>query len=154
MAEKGRKGLYFKLVEPRLKEIEEWVRAGNTNTDIAKALGVSIQTFCEYLNKHPELDATVTDARKSAINEVKQALFRKAIGFEYEETKTYIKKDDDGKEYKYTERVKKKSLPDTGAIGMWLRNYDKEWRDKDNVTVEMKRLELELKQKMAEKDLW
>ncbi len=150
----GRTNLYIKLVKPRFDEITQWIKAGNTYGDIAKALGISIQSWCDYLNKYPEFSETVSNARKNAINEVKQALFRKAIGFEYEEKKTYIKKDDEGKEYKYTEIVKKQSLPDTGAMGMYLRNYDKEWKDKDWQTNEFKRLELELKEKIADKDNW
>lgn len=151
---RGRKSLYETLVKPRFDEIIEWVKNGNTYADIAKALGISIQSWCEYLNKYEEFSETVNNAKKSAINEVKQALFKKAIGFEYEEKKTYIKKDDEGKEYKYTEIVKKQSLPDTGAMAMYLRNYDKTWNDKDWQTNEFKRLELELREKMADKDNW
>lgn len=151
---RGRKKLYETLVKPRLNEIEEWVRSGNSYKDIAKALGISIQSWCEYLNQHEEFSETVTNARKGAISEVKQALLKKALGFEYEEKKTYIKKDDDGKEYKYTEVVKKQSLPDNGAIGMYLRNYDKDYRDKDWQTNEFRRLEIELKEKLADKDNW
>lgn len=154
MAKRGRPSGYERDVQPRLEEVKEWVRSGATNRDIAKALGIHVSTFCDYLNKYSEFEEAVRSSRQSGISEVKQALFRKAVGFEYEETKTYIRKDENGNDVKYTERTKRQSLPDTGAIAMYLRNYDKDWSDRDNISNEFRKLEFELRKEMAEKDNW
>lgn len=146
----GRPGKYETHVKPRLEEIKQMASAGCTNKEISEALGIGISAFCDYQNKYPEFSQAVSNSRLKAIADVKQALFKKAIGFEFEEKKTYIKRDEDGVERKYIEITKKQSLPDSNAIQMYLRNYDKDWRDKDQKTYELKEMEIELRRELAE----
>lgn len=151
----GRPSKYESLIEPRLDEIKEWSKAGATNKEMASALGVHVSTFCEYLNKYPEFKDSVNEHRQRGIAEVKNALFKKACGFEYTEVKTYLKKDvETGKEYKYREEVKKQALPDTCAIAMYLRNYSDDFNDSDKFTQKFKEMELELKKELAESQNW
>ena len=150
----GRPNKYDTHVKPRLNEIKDWAGSGSTNKEIAAALGIGVSSFCEYLNKYPEFSEAVSNSRLSGVATVKQALYNKAIGFQYEEKKVYVKKDEDGKEYKYTEITQKQSLPDINAIGMYLRNYDPEWSDRDAITNEFKKMELELRKELAEQNNW
>lgn len=51
----GRKNRYKELVFPHLEEINRKIRQGVTESEIAKALGVSVATFENYKLAHPEL---------------------------------------------------------------------------------------------------
>lgn len=148
----GRPSKYETHVQPRLEEIKEWAKSGSTNKEIASALGIAVSSFCEYLNKYAEFSEAVSNSRLNGVASVKQALYKKAIGFEYEEKKTYKKKDEDGTESTYVEITKRQALPDINAIGMYLRNYDPEWLDSDKTTNDLKRMEFELRKQLAEQN--
>lgn len=150
MSKGGRPGKYETHVKPRLEEVKKMAASGCTNAEIGEALGISKSAFCEYQNKYKEFMDSVTQSRLKGVAEVKKALYNKAVGFEYEEKKTYIKRDSDGNENKYTEITKRQSLPDSNAIQMYLRNYDKNWLDKDQKTYELKEMEIQLRQELAE----
>lgn len=150
----GRPSKYQTHVKPRLDEIKEWARAGATNKEMASALGINVSTFCEYLNQYSEFKDSVNSFRKAGVSEVKNALFRKACGFEYEEKKVYAKKDEDGKTYQYTEITKRQSLPDVNAIAMYLRNYSDNFTDNDKISNKFKEMELQLRKELAEANAW
>lgn len=144
---------YENLVKPRIEEIKQWIQNGYTQKQISKSLGIAYQTFSEYLSKYPEFKEAVMGARAGSICEVRSTLLKRALGYDYEEKKTYIKHED-GKEVTYTEITTKHALPDVTAIGMWLRNYDTDWRDVDSATAELRQAQFELQKRLAEKDLW
>lgn len=148
---KGRPGLYVDKVEPRLEEIKEWAKAGATYAEMSAALGIAAPTFSKYVGEHIELRRAVGEGQMSGVPEVKMALYKRAVGYEYEETKTYIKRDEEtGKETFYTETTKKQVAPDVSAIGMYLRNCGENWSDRDKLSVEMKKREMELREKMVD----
>ncbi len=147
---RGRPNTFTEIILPRKDEIVAWVKAGATNKEVAEALGISYSVFLSHCSKNPEFSDSLKQARLTGVPAVKLALFKRALGFEYEEKKTYIKKDSDGNEYKYTEITKKQALPDVGAIQTYLRNNTDTFRDKDKATYDFKELELELKQAMVE----
>ena len=146
MAEVGRKSKYDEYVKPYLAQITEWARSGATEKEISFALGVALSTFSDYKNKYSELSDALRAGRQTVILNVKAALYKKAIGFEYEE-KRGVKK---GDKVVSTEIYKKYSPPDTTAAAMLLRNYEEEWRDKDSVQTDFKRQEIEIKKALAE----
>ena len=146
MAKAGRKSKYDEYVKPYLKQITEWARSGATENEICTALGISQSTFYEYKKQFSELSNALRMGRQTVILNVKAALYRKAIGFEYEE-KRGVKK---GDKVVSTEVFKRYSPPDTTAAAMLLRNYEEEWRDKDSVQTDFKRQELEIKKALAE----
>lgn len=154
MGKRGRPCLYDELIKPRLEDIAEWSKNGCTNKEIAAALGIHQSTFSEYLNKYTELKDAVRKSRLVGVPDVKNALYKRACGFEYEEKKIYIKRDEDGKEYKYTEINKKQALPDVAAIGMYLRNYSDDFSDNDKLTNAFKEMELNIRKELAESKTW
>ena len=145
---------YIEMVKPRLSEIEQWAKDGYSDKAIAKALGVTQPSFSLYKKTYSELREILNNARRNAIEDVRNALYKKAVGFEYEEKKTYVKKDEDGNDVKYTEITRKYSPPDNGAIGMYLKHYDNTYSDKDAFTRRMLEREMALKEKQAEKENW
>ena len=150
----GRPNLYKERILPNLDKIKDMIQEGMTETDIARHFGITHQTFSEYKKLYPDFRDTIESFHFRNIEKVKNALLKRALGFEYEETKTYIKVDSKGNENRYTEKTKKYYPPDATALAMYLRNYDKSWRDKDNFEYEFKKMELELKQRLAELKDW
>lgn len=148
----GRKGRYETHVQPFLNDIAEWY--GLINEDqIAKKLGISVATFEKYKNEHPELRESLKKGKEDLIEELKTTLKKKAKGFYYEETKTYIKQEN-GKEVKTVEKHKKYAQPDTGAIHLLLKNLDDTWRNDDKATQDLKKEKLELDRQKAENENW
>ena len=148
----GRPNFYIERVEPRLQEIGEWAKSGASNREIASGLGVGYSNFSSYVGKYPELAKVLEEARRTGISEVRKALYRRAVGFEYEEKKMSTRVCEDGTKQTFSEITKKVALPDTGAIGMYLRNYDPAWHDKDKASYDFKEMELKLKQMIAEQN--
>lgn len=142
----GRKSKYDEYVKPYLAQIAEWKKSGATDKEISDALGVALSTFSEYKNQYSELSDALRTGKQTVILNVKAALYKKAIGFEYEE-KRGIKK---GDKVVSTEIFKRYSPPDTTAAAMLLRNYDDEYRDKDSAQTDFKRQEIEIKKALAE----
>lgn len=145
MAKRGRKPKYADYVKPRLDEIKTWAAAGATEKEISAALGVSVSTFCEYKLKYPELSESLRAGRQTVVLNIKAALYKRALGFNYEEK---IGTNKDG--VIQTQVFQKYAPPDTTAAAMLLRNYSDGWRDKDKQTADFKAQEIEIKKALAE----
>ena len=123
---------------------------GATEKQIAKQLGIAYSTFCDYKNKYPELSETTKGKdMRELVEELRSALVKKALGFEYKEKKEYIKEDPaTGKPTKYLEVVTKAALPDTTAIFGALNIYDSEYV-KDRANYELRKKDFELRKALA-----
>ena len=148
----GRKSKYETHVKPFLSDIQEWYEL-LTEEQIAKKLGISVASFENYKRKYPEFKKVLQAGKQSLIEDLKQSLKKKALGFTYKEKKTYIK-EVDGQRVKIIEEYEKYAQPDTGAIHLLLKNLDKDWRNDDQATVDLKREKLELEKQKAENDNW
>lgn len=83
----NRRGKYYTHVEPKLLLVEAWARDGTIDRDIAKKLGVAYSTFREYVKQHSALSAVLKRGKEVADVEVENALFNRALGYEYTERK-------------------------------------------------------------------
>lgn len=146
----ARPSKYDTEIKPYLKEIKEAVQNGATVEEIAKAFNIAVSTLHKYKAEKKELKDAFTRGRAKVVIDIKGALLKKALGFEYTEQKTVGKKDKDGENVVLVEKYKRYSPPSETAAAMLLRNYDKEWIDRDNVSTELKRQEMELKKAVAE----
>lgn len=151
----GRPSKYESHIKPHLAQIKKWAEQGATERQIAKQLGVAYSSFCLYKNKYPELsDLLKAKDMKPLVEELRSALVKKALGFEYKESKSYwripkgsVKKED--AECIYKEEYKKYIPPDTTAIFGALNIYDPEYvRDKKNH--ELREKDYELRKAIAE----
>lgn len=148
----ARPNLYNTHVEPYLGQIKTWSRY-ETEKDIAGRLGIAATTFRRYKKEHPELAEAIKEGRQDFVAELKDALRKKALGFYYEETKT-VKRKDAGQAQVSIETYKKYSPPDVAAINLLLKNYDKENWSNDPQALELRRKELEIREKQAEANEW
>lgn len=149
MAKVGRKSAYDELIQPHLSEITEWVKAGATAAEVANALGVSESTLHKYKSEKAELADAFKEGRAHVIIDIRKALLKKALGYEYQEKKKYIKKYENGEAVTYTEITTKHQPPSETAGAMLLRNYDPDWKDKDNTTTQLRQQEFELRKAIA-----
>ncbi len=149
----GRKDRYEEYVAPRLEEIKK-LTVDLTENQIAQVLGISSRSFQRYKVAHEELREALKAGTELLVCELKDALRKKARGFTYKEKKT-IRKIEGGEVTSIqVEEYEKYAPPDTGAIHLLLKNYDKDWRNDDAQTMELKRRTVETAEKKAEEAGW
>lgn len=150
MARTGRKSKYETHIAPHLEQIRTAVKNGATVKEIADALGIAESTLNKYKAEKTELSAAFACGRANIILDIRGALLKKALGYEYQEKKQYIRKDEKGENVTYTEITTKHQPPSETAAAMLMRNYDENWLDKDNITMQLKQQELELRKSIAD----
>lgn len=146
----GRPSKYETDIKPYIEDIKKAVESGATVEEIADAYGINKSTLHKYKREKKELKDAFTRGRKVVCIEIKAALLKKALGYEYEEKKQYITEDAEGRKKKHTEIMTRHQPPSETAAAMLLRNYDQTWLDKDNISTQLKQQEMELKKAIAE----
>ena len=144
---------YETNVEPYLDQIPEWYKT-MTVRQIATKLGVSKTTLYNYAKKHPELQTVLDGSKDSLVDDLKNAIKRRALGYDYEETTTRVTISEKNSEEIVTTTVKKHMPPDLGSIHLLLKNLDPDWHDADQKTIQLKEKELEIKERKAEAAEW
>lgn len=145
-------------VADSLVMIEKWARDGLTEKQMCKNLKVGTTSFNEYKKQHPELLEALKKGNGPFIAEVENALVKRALGYEYVETKTYMKSEE-GKEVKYVEKTNKYQAPDVAACFIILKNKDKTFDGKSNwsndpAKLDLEKQTLELRKKVEELKLF
>lgn len=147
----ARPSKYETHVKPYISDIKKWTAAGATDKEIADALGVALSTLSTYKAQYLELSEAFARGRVNVVLNIKAALLKKALGFNYEEKKQYIKQDvETGDKTQYTEITTRYCVPSETAAAMLLRNYDSDWNDRDYISNEFRRQEIELRKRIAE----
>lgn len=146
-------------VRDNLELIRKWARDGVDEIDMCKMLRVGKSAFSEYKLKYPELVEALKVGKQPLIARLENNLLKRADGFEYEETKTYIKVDEDGKKVQYQEKTKKYYPPDVAANFILLKNKDKDEKGKSKWSNDPAKLDLdkemaEFKKKVEEMKLF
>lgn len=127
-----KRGKYHEWIAPDgLTRLQAWARDGLTDEQIAHNMGIATGTLYEYKKKYPEIDEALKRGKQVVDIEVENALLKRALGYEYEETETIVEEGSGQK--RKVRRVKKHVPPDTTAGIFWLKNRKpKEWRDRYN----------------------
>lgn len=154
MAKRGRKSAYETIIKPRFPDILKWLQNGATEKQIADNIGISQATWCKYKSEIVEFAEFIKKGRESLVTQLRGALVKRAMGFEYTEQKKYSKRDPDGNVYQYVEETTKTALPDVAALNLCLKNYDSDGWANDPQQLRIKEKELELRREIAEKDNW
>lgn len=118
------------ISEEGLIKIEGWAKSGLTEDQIAKNIGIVRSTLWDWKTKFESISIALKKGKEVVDFEVENALLKRALGYEYEETKTYIEKDGNGKERKKIEKTVRHMPPDVTAQIYWLKNRKPEtWRN-------------------------
>ncbi|KKU53564.1 MAG: hypothetical protein UX75_C0036G0039 [Candidatus Moranbacteria bacterium GW2011_GWE2_47_10] len=109
---------------------EGYARRGLSDADIAKNLGISVNTFYVYQNKYEEFSKAIQRGKKPANLIVENALYKRCLGFVSEEVKERVFDDDQGKPRTEITTTRKEIIPDINAIRFWLTNREPElWKN-------------------------
>lgn len=147
---RGRKSKYETDVLPYIDDIKKAVQAGATLEEVAEGLGIAKSTLCRYKNEKAELKDAFARGRAAVVFEIKAALLKKALGYEYTEKKTIVKPSTGGIPFiTGIEEFQRHQPPSETAAAMLLRNYDKEWLDRDSISTDLKQQKLELEKAIA-----
>ena len=146
---KGRKNKYHTYVKPYLKDIPEMLQT-MTEEQVAKKLGVAYSSWNKYKLDFTELSEVIKKGNADLVSELKSVLKKRAKGFQYEERKVIKEHGVVVREEIYT----KSALPDVASINLLLKNYDKDNWANDPQTLELRKKELELKEKQVEATVW
>lgn len=117
--------------EEKVKEAYELsAMFGATEKQLAVYWGVSMPTIQLWKNTHPEFALALQQGKLKADIEVAKALYRNAVGFEYEEEVAF--------NYKGTiikTMLRKQRLPDAWSEVKWLGLRQELWRETSRVEV-------------------
>lgn len=144
----GRKKKMDKILN-NLEEIKKLKSQGATDTQIMKALNVSRATYYKYVKECPELAEALEEGKIKVVDDLVGELYRKAMPHTLTTTKTFEK----GGE-KTTETTVKEVDGDTASLIFLLKNYDPEHFTNEPNMLELKRKEVELKEKAFENNVW
>ena len=143
----------WEQVKSKIHLVEKWARDGLREDQISKNLGISVTTLEVYKKKYPELTKSLKKGKETLITELENALIKKALGYEYEEKKVYTKTEN-GNSVTYTEITKKHQPPDTGALFGLLKNEDPQNYSDNPQMLQLKKQELELRERLAKAEDW
>lgn len=160
----GAKSKYDTYIKSKFDEIEGLLNGGASEKQVAKSLGVSYATWNNYKNQYEEFRELCNKPRTKLIEDLRSALVKKALGFQYEEKESYIKQEVEtdpvtketkpvGPKFMHTKILTRYQPPDTTAIFGALNIYDEDYV-KDKKNYELKQQELELRKLQAEIKDW
>lgn len=119
------------LTQEGQMKLEAWARDGLTDEQISHNMGCNIRTFYVWKKNHPQIDAALRTGKDVVDIQVENALFKRAIGYDYEEVKTVIETMPDGEKRQRAERTRKHVAGDVTAQIFWLKNRKQTvWRDR------------------------
>lgn len=150
----ARPSKYELHVEPYLDKIQQMALT-MTEEQIAETLGISRSSWKRYKGLYEPLRSALKKGRKDLVFELKGALIKKAMGFDYTETSVTKELNIDGDLEVTKQEIKKKHMaPDVAAINLLLKNYDKENWANDPQALAIRQQELELQKKKLEDSEW
>jgi hypothetical protein len=125
------------ITQEGLLKIEGWARDGLTDKQISHNIGIHPSTLYDWQKEHPEIAEALKKGKEVIDRQVENALLKRALGYEYEEVKQIIEKDEKGKDRKRIEKTVKQVIPDITAQIFWLKNRKpEEWRKRDKLAEE------------------
>lgn len=152
----GRPSAYDSKIKPFFDKIVEWRENGATERDIAKQLGIAWSTFKKYKSSNEEFSAILKKGEILMIQKLRGALMKKAMGYQYIETKKIYKRNDTSGQMEVVsiEETVKTAHADVAALNLALKNYDPDNWSNDPQADKFRREELELKKKALEEKIW
>jgi len=119
------------LLKDKLFLVESWAKSGLSNADITRNLGITKDTFYQYIKKYPDFSDSLKRGQEITDFRVENALYKRAIGYTYEEIKNRHDKDGNIIE---TTITTKHVFPDVTACMFWLKNRKPmQWRERQDV---------------------
>ena len=133
----ARKGNYTEwLTSDGLLRLEGWARDGLTDEQIAHNMGYGKSTLYRLKNEHSEIRDAIKKGKAPVDMEVENALLKRALGYDYEETVTEIYKEGNV-ERQHIRKMKRHMPADVTAQIYWLNNRRSDrWKNRKAVESE------------------
>ena len=119
-------------------DIISYIREGDSNILACKKVGISKETFYTWINDKHDFSDSLKKARKefreTIVQTLEQSLWKRAAGYEIEESKNEYRTLKDGsKVLVKSSKITKHFPPDTGALIFALTNLDPEnWKNRQD----------------------
>ena len=127
VAKKRPQGAQTKFDDSLVPVIKKLFLVGKTNLEVAWMLDICEKTLYNWCQKNTELLLAIKESKKSATDQVENAVFQSALGYVGKETKVFITKDGKIK----TKTILKEYAPNVPAGQYFLNNRDPEkWKTK------------------------
>jgi hypothetical protein len=129
-------GKYKEWLEPdKLILLQGWRRDGLSYEQIASNIGISTQTFNDWVWKHKEIKDAVKKGEEVMVYEVENALYKAAVGYDVTETDQTETVNEATGDKVVTKHARKRHIPPSiGAICFILKNRrSSKWQDKPMV---------------------
>lgn len=123
---KPRKDSYEVRVKPKLALVRGWCRRGLSKKQISENLGISEQSYDNYLKRYEEFADAVSEGSEECEIHVENAMVKRALGYNWKEVtrerKLVMNPKTGEEEYKLvvTKSVTKHVPPDVGAQQYYL----------------------------------
>ena len=157
MAKRGAKSKYEQLCQPYLKEINEKVRQGVTEAEIAKALGISVASLNNYRNQYPEFaEALSKNKGADELQALINAGIESAKGYYKDIETTVIILDEDGQPIKRQKTIQKQWFPANATLNkFYVQNFGKEQGyTNDPLEYELRKAKMEFDEALTKKQNW
>ncbi len=114
--------------------VEKLARAGLTQEQTAEILGVTSKRFMAQCKRDRILGSVFNRGKAEADRLVAESLFRRALGYSYDEVTIESSVDEEGCTTAKEKRIKKHIPPDVNAQMAWLTNRDPQsWKSTVNI---------------------
>lgn len=115
-----------KYKDEYVEQAEKLARLGAIDTEIADFFGIVVSTLFEWKAKYPKFSEALKSGKEMADTAVKQALYRRAVGYSHPEDKIFNHNGEP-----LVVPTTKHYPPDATSCIFWLKNRDPEnWREK------------------------
>lgn len=157
MAKRGAKSKYEQLVKPYLETIQQKVRQGITEAEIAKALNISIASLNNYKQQHEELrEALSKNKGADVLQGLINAGIKAATGYYVDNEKVIYGRDEAGNVV-VQQVIKEKTWqpPNQSLNKFYVQNYGKEQGfTTDPLEYELKKARAEFDEKLEKAKNW
>lgn len=121
--------VYETKILPHIERIKLWVAKGATVTEVAEKLHVNKATLYRLMKTKKELSDALLAPRGDIDDEVEAALYKRSVGYDYEEVTMWQTIGRNGEPMWLERRTRKHLPPDPSSIQFWLTNRrPKEWK--------------------------
>lgn len=127
----GRKPKFDYTSEEFLSTVESYAKKGFTDKEIAFAIGLSPQKFCEKKNKNSKLCEVLARGRATITAAVRAKFLALALGGIKTKSTTKRKLKDEKGIFTGEEEIQSiecELAPSLQAMSLWLYHYDEEWK--------------------------
>lgn len=157
MSKVGRKSKYETCVKPYLEDINKKVREGITESEIAKALGISVATLNNYKSDHEELRLALSQNKGAdVLQELMNEGIKAAKGYWVENETTTYGRDEEGNVVVKSVTKTKQWIPANPTLHkFYVLNFGKEQGlVNDPLEYELKKAKAEFEEEQAKLKNW